>query len=94
MSGLRNEIDSTADNILKTVGAGMTAWELKMKLKVSHTKLHLALGMLVERGRVSLRPENLTLLVMPTEASHAPKPGEARHASGSSAPAPVGPSAN
>ncbi|TPW21001.1 MAG: hypothetical protein FD126_1121 [Elusimicrobia bacterium] len=49
--------------------AGLTAWELKMRLKAPHTALHIALGMLVERGAVTLTPAELTLLVQPAGAT-------------------------
>ena len=49
--------------------AGLTAWELKMQLKAPHTALHIALGMLVERGAVTLTPAELTLLVQPAGAT-------------------------
>ncbi len=56
--------------------AGLTAWELKMQLKAPHTALHVALGMLVERGAVTLTPAELTLLVQPAGATSPKAPSE------------------
>lgn len=56
--------------------AGLTAWELKMQLKAPHTALHVALGMLVERGAVTLTPSDLTLLVQPAGAAAPKAPSE------------------
>lgn len=56
--------------------AGLTAWELKMQLKAPHTALHVALGMLVERGAVTLTPSELTLLVQPAGATSPKTPSE------------------
>ncbi|OGR57232.1 MAG: hypothetical protein A2X36_15670 [Elusimicrobia bacterium GWA2_69_24] len=67
----RKEVDATAARILESLGrlapgrAEKTVWELKMELKVSHTTLHLALGMLMERGALALRPDKLTYAVTP-----------------------------
>lgn len=62
---LLDELESTAREILRAVDSGKarTAWELKMLLKVPHTRLHLALGMLIARGQVSVRPDRLTFVV-------------------------------
>jgi len=59
------ELESTAKDILAAVESGKarTAWELKMLLKVPHTRLHLSLGMLLARGQVSVRPDRLTFVV-------------------------------
>jgi len=67
-AGFREEIAATASRVLETLAAGKarTAWELKMQLKVSHTRLQLAVGMLLERGCVSVRPERLTYAIAPT----------------------------
>lgn len=56
--------------------AGRTAWELKMELKAPHTALHVALGILLERGAVTLTPADLTLLVQPAGATAAKRPSE------------------
>ncbi|MFH1726010.1 MAG: hypothetical protein ABII00_15490 [Elusimicrobiota bacterium] len=81
----RGQLEETARRVLDSLGqgapdkprGGRTAWDLKMELKVSHTVLHMALGMLVERGRVVLRPDQLTHIVEPAPRPHA-EAGEAR----------------
>jgi hypothetical protein len=64
------EIEATARQILAAVSSGKarTAWDLKMHLKVPHTRLHLALGMLLAQGSVTLKPERLTYAVEPAGA--------------------------
>ena len=58
------EVDAAAARVSEAVSSSAkTAWDLKMELKVPHTLLHLALGSLLSRGKVSLRPEGYTLLV-------------------------------
>jgi hypothetical protein len=58
------EIKDDARDALKAVDAGAkTAWELKMALKISHTRLHLALGALVERGAVALTEDSGTFKI-------------------------------
>lgn len=71
----KGEIDRTARDVLDALGAGRanTAWELKMQLKVSHTRLHLALGMLLERGEIAMAPDRLTYSVR--RAGEAPAAG-------------------
>lgn len=65
---LRSQIETDAKNALESLkGGAKTAWDLKMALKISHTRLHLALGALVERGRVSLTPVEGTLKIEPIE---------------------------
>lgn len=51
-----------------------TAWELKMALKITHTRLHLALGALVERGRISLTSLEGTFKIEPLEPSSEAEP--------------------
>ena len=59
-----NEYAALAGRILEALTgpgasrAGLTAWELKMRLKAPHTALHLALGMLLERRAVTLTPSD------------------------------------
>ncbi len=50
-------------NILSQTQKPLTAWDLKMTLKVSHTRLHLTLGALLERDRITMRPDSLTYIV-------------------------------
>lgn len=70
-----NEHQALAGRVLEALtapgapAAGLTAWELKMRFKVSHTSLHVALGVLLERGAVELTPSDLTLLVRPAGAA-------------------------
>ena len=69
----RKEIEETAARTLAALARGRrTAWEIKLELKVSHTALHLALGMLLERGKISLNPDKLTYLVEPVGAASEP----------------------
>ncbi len=64
MDELRRSSEAAARRVLETLGAeGATAWDLKMRLKLSHTRLHLALGMLLERGAIRLDEERLTFRV-------------------------------
>jgi len=74
--GFRQELEELSSRVLESLGgSGKSAWELKMELKVSHTALHLALGMLIERGRLTLAPESLTHRVVPAGAdAGAPSP--------------------
>lgn len=51
------------ENLLSQAEKPLTAWDLKMTLKVSHTLLHLTLGVLLERKRITLRPDSLTYIV-------------------------------
>ena len=57
MEELRGDI---REALAKIDEGATTAWALKMALKISHTRLFLALGALVERGKISLTPENGT----------------------------------
>lgn len=69
---LKPEIFDLAGRILAQLNsaqAPVTAWDIKMRLKVSHTRLYLALGALLERGEIKLRPQDLTFLV---ETARAP----------------------
>ena len=50
-------------NLLSSAQKPLTAWDLKMTLKVSHTRLHLTLGALQGRGKITLRPDSLTYIV-------------------------------
>ncbi|HVE13460.1 MAG TPA: hypothetical protein VNI01_08715 [Elusimicrobiota bacterium] len=62
----REEVAEAAKRVLMALSHGRrTAWELKLELKVSHTVLHLALGALLERGKISLQPDHLTYVVEP-----------------------------
>ncbi len=71
MSELRRSSETAARRVLEALGAkGATAWELKMGLKLSHTRLHLALGMLLERGAINIEEDRLTFRVRPA----APRP--------------------
>ncbi len=72
---IRKETDALAARILDTLASAeneLTAWDLKMSLKVSHTRLHLALGALQERGKIRLRPDSLTFVVEPVTQSSVP----------------------
>ena len=77
-----NEYAALAGRVLEALTrpgssrSGLTAWELKMQLKAPHTALHVALGMLVERGAVTLTPAELTLLVQPAGATAPKTPSE------------------
>ena len=76
----KGEIERTAREVLELLSAGRagTAWEFKMQLKVSHTPLHLALGMLLERGAISMSPDRLTYAVRPAGSEPASPGGEPR----------------
>jgi len=68
--GFHQELESVCGRILSFMGTSeKTAWELKMELKVSHTVLHLALGILTERGQLTLRPDKLTHVVTPAKSA-------------------------
>ncbi|MEK7743731.1 MAG: hypothetical protein AAB578_05030 [Elusimicrobiota bacterium] len=67
------EVEDAAARVLGALSSSpKTAWELKMELKVPHTLLHLALGSLLARGKVSLRPEGYTLRVSEDRTDAAP----------------------
>lgn len=69
----RAEVAQAAERVLESLSRGRrTAWELKLELKVSHTVLHMALGALLERGKVSLRADKLTYVVEPLGVSPQP----------------------
>lgn len=75
MTDLRSQIEADAENALTALNDGAkTAWELKMALKVSHTRLHLALGALTERGAVQLSPGDATFKVERLANEAAPIP--------------------
>lgn len=60
----RAQVEETAGRVLAALASGRkTAWDLKVELKITHTLLHLALGALLERGRVRLAPDRLTYAV-------------------------------
>lgn len=69
------ELEETSRRVLAALSPSdgrppcRTAWELKLALKVPHTLLHLSLGTLLARGKVSLRPDKLTYLVEPAAAA-------------------------
>ncbi len=68
-----SEVDGAAARVSAALSSSpKTAWELKMELKVPHTLLHLALGSLLARGKVSLRPEGYTLRVEEERTGAAP----------------------
>ena len=58
-------IQALSRRILDTLSpsAPATAWELKLKLKVSQSHLQLALGMLMQEGKVRVTPADLTYRV-------------------------------
>lgn len=69
----RAEVAQAAARVLESLSRGRrTAWELKLELKVSHTVLHMALGALLERGKVSLSADKLTYVVEPLAVSPQP----------------------
>lgn len=62
------ETEALTKKILKLLSSSaktLTAWDLKMSLKVSHTRLHIALGALMNSGKVRLQPDSLTYVVEP-----------------------------
>ena len=72
MTGLKGDIDKAAARVIQALASGaLTAWELKMKLKLSHTRLHLTLGVLLERRDVGLEADDLTIRV--TKSAAAPE---------------------
>ncbi len=72
---LSSQLKEDARNALEALGDNSkTAWELKMALKVTHTRLHLALGALVERGSISLTPIEGTFKVERLAPEAAPIP--------------------
>ncbi|MBI3296891.1 MAG: hypothetical protein HYZ75_01915 [Elusimicrobia bacterium] len=82
MSGdYKGELERLAAKVLESLtrpgGArGRTAWELKMELKVPHTSVFAALGILLERKAVDLTPQELTVLVTPAGATVPKVPSE------------------
>ena len=65
---MNSQLKEDVKNALEVLKEGVkTAWELKMALKISHTRLHLALGALAERERVSLAEVDGTIKVEPLE---------------------------
>jgi hypothetical protein len=60
------ELTSLAGKITKHVNSAsgpVSAWDLKMTLKTSHTRLHLALGMLLQQRAITLTPDSQTFRV-------------------------------
>ncbi|MFH2202897.1 MAG: hypothetical protein ABIJ96_07270 [Elusimicrobiota bacterium] len=83
MSGddIRAEVDAAARkvmDVLQAAGKPATAWELKMALNMPHTRLHLALGALLERRSIRMRPDSLTYIVEPVTADDSDAPAEPR----------------
>ena len=77
----RRALEALAGRVLESLtkpgnSRGRTAWELKMELKASHTSIATALGMLLERGAVSLTPHELTVLAAPAGATVPKAPSE------------------
>ena len=74
MSEFTQDLDSIAAKVLETIEAfhpedSVTAWDLKLKLKVALSPLYMTLGVLQERGRVRIVPDGLTYRVHPTANS-------------------------
>ena len=75
------EVDAAAARVSEAISSSAkTAWDLKMELKVPHTLLHLALGSLLARGKVILRPEGYTLRVEAEGMDAARDPASSRAA--------------
>jgi hypothetical protein len=57
-------VASAAAKILEEAAKGeVTSWELKNRLRLSSSRLYLALGWLLGRGRIKLSPDELTYKV-------------------------------
>ncbi|MBI5244456.1 MAG: hypothetical protein HY922_12390 [Elusimicrobia bacterium] len=68
----KDAVESTAGRVLAALSAGglpasKTAWDMKIELRVPHTMLHLALGLLIAQGRISVRPDGYTYSVEPLQ---------------------------
>ncbi len=55
-------------------GGPFTAWELKLRLKVSQSHLCMALGALMRSGAVHLTPDQMTYKVEPARRDPPPVP--------------------
>jgi len=61
---LTSAVRETSQAVLEALSAGpKTAWELKMRLKVAHSRLHMAIGVLVGEGKIEVRQDGLDLRV-------------------------------
>jgi len=68
-------VQSAAERIYAVVSQSgeASSWELKLSLKLHGTILNLALGHLLARGMITLRPDGLTLKIKPvTQNEHGP----------------------
>ncbi|MFA6584743.1 MAG: hypothetical protein WCS77_10635 [Elusimicrobiaceae bacterium] len=55
---------ANADRILQELGAERkTAWDLKIKLHLTSSQLYIALGYLLSRGEIDLKPQDLSYIV-------------------------------
>ena len=80
MSELGPEIDllaSRALEILERLPAGdsITAWELKFKAKAQLSPLYMALGVLLERGKIRVQQDGLNYRIQPAAVKTQPIAG-------------------
>jgi len=79
MTDFGESLESTAGRVLEILEGlpsedSVTAWDLKLKLKVALSPLYMALGLLQERGRIRITPDALTYRIRPSSASKAAQP--------------------
>jgi len=60
-------VKTAAERILHSVPAGgeISSWEVKVKLHLSSSMLHLALGYLLHQGSIELIPDQLNYRILP-----------------------------
>lgn len=79
MTDFGEGLETIAGRVLETLDGlpsedSITAWDLKLKLKVPLSPLYMALGLLQERGCIRIAPEALTYRIRPTTASKSSQP--------------------
>lgn len=78
-TGFSQEIESIALKVSEIIEGfppenSITAWDLKLKLKIGLSPLYIALGLLQERGRIRITPDGLTYRIQPATALRATQP--------------------
>ena len=64
-SAFERDIIQTAEKIMQSIPTEgeLTSWELKTKLHLSSSMLYLALGFLLNQGKIKLSPDQLNYRV-------------------------------
>lgn len=79
MTGFTQELEAIAGKASELLdrlpsGGSVTAWDMKLRLKIALSPLYMALGLLQERGRIRIVPDGLTYRVHPAGATRPAKP--------------------